>query len=273
MAWRARGSSGEVMGPPIVLFLKRSTLQLRELTLNATLGLPAWAALPTSSSLPCSALCCFGPDRLARLRPQAVTGQRAASSSHRPRRFVIPVTCCTAQTSGRKSRGRPPSSSLRYLNALDCPHNLDSSHASSFPFATVVLTMIPSPPGQLSRTESLSLLSLSVVCISVLANTFQGDGEPLIASIAFSGIAYALTYALIRWLGTTFMKAGLKGRDLCKTRTDEMLVLLYPSACVAARRNQRLTLWIVVPRRWALYAQLFIFSSSLSSFRSLFTKI
>lgn len=77
-------------------------------------------------------------------------------------------------------------------------------------------------PTQLSRTEYLSLLSLSVACIGIIANTFQGDGEPLVASIAFSGLAFSFSYALIRWLGNVFIKAGLKGKDLCKTSTNVM---------------------------------------------------
>lgn len=56
----------------------------------------------------------------------------------------------------------------------------------------------------------------------MIVNTFQGDGEPLIASIAFSGIAYAATFSLIRWLGPVFMKAGLKGKDMAKARKPEM---------------------------------------------------
>jgi UDP-N-acetylglucosamine--dolichyl-phosphate N-acetylglucosaminephosphotransferase len=76
--------------------------------------------------------------------------------------------------------------------------------------------------GVLTRNEQLSLLALSAACVGVLANTFQGDGEPLIASLAFSGIGFALTYSLIRWLDETFMKAGLKGRDMAKTRRTEM---------------------------------------------------
>lgn len=76
----------------------------------------------------------------------------------------------------------------------------------------------------LSRAETLSLLSLTAACSGVLANTLQGEGEPLIASLSFSGIAFAFSYCLIRWLGNTFMKAGLKGRDMAKTRTTEMLV-------------------------------------------------
>lgn len=76
--------------------------------------------------------------------------------------------------------------------------------------------------GRLSRRETWTLLSLSAACFAVLVNTFQGDGEPLIASLAFSGIAFSFTYALIRWLGDTFIRAGLKGRDMCKTRNGEM---------------------------------------------------
>lgn len=74
----------------------------------------------------------------------------------------------------------------------------------------------------LSRTETLWLFSLSLACVGILANTFQGDGEPLIASIAFSGLAFASCYALIRWLGPAFIKRGFKGRDLCKLKQAEM---------------------------------------------------
>ena len=74
----------------------------------------------------------------------------------------------------------------------------------------------------LGRTEKLSLLSLSAACIGIIANTFQGDGEPLIASLAFSGLAFAFTFCLIRWLGNAFMAAGLKGKDLSKARKPEM---------------------------------------------------
>ncbi|KAF2489491.1 UDP-GlcNAc-1-phosphate transferase [Lophium mytilinum] len=75
---------------------------------------------------------------------------------------------------------------------------------------------------KLGRTEVLSLLSLSCACVGVLANTFQGDGEPLIASVAFSGLAFSSTYALIRWLGDAFMRAGFKGKDLSKLRQAEI---------------------------------------------------
>jgi len=74
----------------------------------------------------------------------------------------------------------------------------------------------------LSGTEALSLLSLTLACIGVLFNTFQGDGAPLVASIAFSGLAFASCYALIRWLGQAFVRRGFKGRDLCKLKQTEM---------------------------------------------------
>jgi hypothetical protein len=74
----------------------------------------------------------------------------------------------------------------------------------------------------LTSTEAYSLLSLSLACVGVLANTLQREGEPLIASIAFSGLAFASCYALIRWLGDAFMRRGFKGKDLCKLKQTEM---------------------------------------------------
>jgi UDP-N-acetylglucosamine--dolichyl-phosphate N-acetylglucosaminephosphotransferase len=79
-----------------------------------------------------------------------------------------------------------------------------------------------SVPSQLSSTETLSLLSLFLACLGIIANTFRGDGEPLIASLAFSGIAFAASYSMIRWLGPTFMKAGLKGKDMSKMHKREI---------------------------------------------------
>lgn len=68
----------------------------------------------------------------------------------------------------------------------------------------------------LSRSETWGLLTVFGSCIGVLANTFQDDGAPLVASLAFSGVAFASTYAFVRWSGPSFMKAGLKGKDLGK---------------------------------------------------------
>ena len=74
----------------------------------------------------------------------------------------------------------------------------------------------------LSRAETWSLLTVSAACVGIIINTFHGDGEPLIASLAFSGLAFALTFSLIRWLGEVFMKANLKGRDMSKLKKIEM---------------------------------------------------
>ena len=74
----------------------------------------------------------------------------------------------------------------------------------------------------LTRTETYALSALSVVCLAVLANAWRDDGEPLFASIAISGLAYAFTYALIRWTGDVFIKRGYKGRDLSKKNPVEM---------------------------------------------------
>ncbi|OAA81328.1 UDP-N-acetyl-glucosamine-1-P transferase Alg7 [Akanthomyces lecanii RCEF 1005] len=74
----------------------------------------------------------------------------------------------------------------------------------------------------LSRGETLTLLTISGASLAVLANTFSGDGEPLIASLALSCAAFALCYAMIRWLGPTFIKAGFRGRDLSKVNKVEL---------------------------------------------------
>jgi len=83
-------------------------------------------------------------------------------------------------------------------------------------------TTTSSTPSALSSPETLSLISLSLASISIIANTFRGDGEPLIASLALSGIAFSATYAMIRWLGPAFMKAGLKGKDMSKLNKKEI---------------------------------------------------
>jgi len=78
----------------------------------------------------------------------------------------------------------------------------------------------------LSRTETWSLLTLSGACFAVLINTWQNNGEPIYASIALSGVAFAMSYAIILWTGDAFMKAGRKGRDMSKKVSVEMSVFL-----------------------------------------------
>lgn len=78
----------------------------------------------------------------------------------------------------------------------------------------------------LTSTEAYSLFALSAASVAVLSNTFQNgqDGAPVVASIAFSVLAFSFSYALIRWLGDLFIRRGFKGKDLCKLKQVEMLV-------------------------------------------------
>lgn len=74
----------------------------------------------------------------------------------------------------------------------------------------------------LSHSEKWSLLLVTGASLAVIANTFHGDGAPLVASLAFSTLAFSMTYAFVRWSGRSFVKAGLKGRDMCKVNPKEM---------------------------------------------------
>ncbi|KAL1843358.1 hypothetical protein VTJ49DRAFT_1945 [Mycothermus thermophilus] len=85
--------------------------------------------------------------------------------------------------------------------------------------------MSPSPPtsSTLTRNESLTLFTITSACLTVLANALREDAEiPLIVSLALSGFAFAASYALIRWLGPTFMRAGFRGADLAKATRREI---------------------------------------------------
>ena len=74
----------------------------------------------------------------------------------------------------------------------------------------------------LSHGEKWSLLVVTGASLAVLANTFQDDGAPLVASLAFSTLSFAMTYAFVRWSGPSFAKAGLKGKDMGKAVPREM---------------------------------------------------
>ncbi|KAF4126472.1 UDP-N-acetylglucosamine--dolichyl-phosphate N-acetylglucosaminephosphotransferase [Geosmithia morbida] len=76
--------------------------------------------------------------------------------------------------------------------------------------------MAPVTSTSLSRTEAISLLSISGASLGVIANTFHDDGEPLIASSALSFLAFSLCYVMIRQLGPRFIAAGFSGRDMSK---------------------------------------------------------
>jgi UDP-N-acetylglucosamine--dolichyl-phosphate N-acetylglucosaminephosphotransferase len=86
-------------------------------------------------------------------------------------------------------------------------------------------------PTALSRTETINLGALSLVCVAIIVRTLEGDGEPLVASIALSGFAFVATYATIRWLGPTFISAGLKGRDLSKVNNSHYLPECMGAVC------------------------------------------
>ncbi|KAK5055981.1 hypothetical protein LTR84_012531 [Exophiala bonariae] len=74
----------------------------------------------------------------------------------------------------------------------------------------------------LTHTERWTLLLVAGASVAVISNTFQGDGAPLVASIAFSTLAFSMTFAFIRWSGPAFAKAGLKGKDMSKLRPVEL---------------------------------------------------
>jgi UDP-N-acetylglucosamine--dolichyl-phosphate N-acetylglucosaminephosphotransferase len=77
--------------------------------------------------------------------------------------------------------------------------------------------IMPSPTSNnLSRSETLTLITLSGASLAVLLNTFHGDGEPLIASLALAVIAFSASFSMIRWLGPNFIAAGFSGRDMSK---------------------------------------------------------
>lgn len=118
-------------------------------------------------------------------------------------------------------------------------------------------------PDTLSSQESWRLLVLVGVCMGVIVNSLRGDGAPLFASVAFSGIAFAIAFCLIRWLGRVFMAAGLKGRDMAKPNKPEMYGPLRSVFCVLdwglgiCAEDMLMTL---DRRRWALCVRWYICS-------------
>ena len=108
---------------------------------------------------------------------------------------------------------------------------------------------MPGPiPSTLSRTETLNLTALSVVCAVVLARSFEnGEGEPLIASLCFSGFAFAASYAMIRWLGPAFMRVGLKGRDMSKPNSSSYFIPECMGAVCAVVYLFAMMVFILIP--------------------------
>ncbi|KAJ2896661.1 hypothetical protein MKZ38_005313 [Zalerion maritima] len=91
----------------------------------------------------------------------------------------------------------------------------------------------PTAPNALTVNETLSLLATVLACSTVLARALlQGDdGAPLIASLAMSGIAFSATYAMIRWLGPTFIGAGIKGVDMSKAHNKKEIPECMGAVC------------------------------------------
>ncbi|KAI5921570.1 glycosyl transferase family 4-domain-containing protein [Camillea tinctor] len=87
------------------------------------------------------------------------------------------------------------------------------------------------PSTALSRTETINLIGLVSVCATIFVRTLEGEGEPLLASLALSGFAFAASYAMIRWLGPTFIKAGLKGRDMSKLNNTHYIPECMGAIC------------------------------------------
>ena len=74
----------------------------------------------------------------------------------------------------------------------------------------------------LVASEIYSLTILSVACLAILFNAFKSNGEPLYASLAIGGLAFAFSYALVLWTGDEFLRRGYKGRDVSKKSKPEM---------------------------------------------------
>lgn len=74
----------------------------------------------------------------------------------------------------------------------------------------------------LLASEVYSLGILSAVCFAILFNAFKSNGEPLYASLAIGGLAFAFSYALVQWTADVFLRRGYKGRDVSKKNRPEM---------------------------------------------------
>ena len=59
--------------------------------------------------------------------------------------------------------------------------------------------------------------------------------DPIYTSVVCSTIAFAITIYIIPKLGPSFVKAGLKGRDLLKKSTDDVSVDNPHSLCPSPR--------------------------------------
>jgi hypothetical protein len=93
------------------------------------------------------------------------------------------------------------------------PHRLSGAMLS----ASISTRPAPGSLTSLTTNESWFLHSICAVCVTLLIQTLQGDGAPLTISLGFSGLAFATTYALIRWLGASFMR--VRKLEMCVQNT------------------------------------------------------
>jgi len=79
-------------------------------------------------------------------------------------------------------------------------------------------------PDQISTGWYFLLFAIVSACSALIYNVAQGNlnGHPYMASLGFSGIAFAVTYCLISWSGDAFKKIGLKGNDRSKPDRKEL---------------------------------------------------
>ncbi|KAI5793248.1 glycosyl transferase family 4-domain-containing protein [Geopyxis carbonaria] len=83
-------------------------------------------------------------------------------------------------------------------------------------------TMATAPATEISAGWYFFLFTLCGACIGLIWTVFAGDGEPLVASLGFAGLAFAATYCLITWLGEAFKRVGFVGRDRSKRDKREI---------------------------------------------------
>ncbi|KAK6521642.1 tunicamycin resistance protein [Arthrobotrys conoides] len=84
------------------------------------------------------------------------------------------------------------------------------------------MTLLPATRTDISTKEYLALFTLTSGCTAIIIAAFRSRGEPIVASLGFSGFAFAATYCLIPWLGDAFKKVGFKGKDMAKTHRPEI---------------------------------------------------
>lgn len=79
-------------------------------------------------------------------------------------------------------------------------------------------------PREISLWKLGGVLLPVVAAVGVLPTLHSAHQDAVYASVAYSTIAFAVTIYVIPRLGPSFVKIGLKGRDLLKESTDDVSV-------------------------------------------------